>query len=55
MEATLHSTDLETTFKEIYRVLKPGKIFVSAQYCLKEAYRHSEHQDIIRMIDNLNG
>ncbi|KNC79580.1 hypothetical protein SARC_08028 [Sphaeroforma arctica JP610] len=56
MEATLHSTDLKTTFSEIYRVLKPGAKFVSAQYCLLDAYDGSkEHKDLIRVIDNTNG
>eukprot|EP00121_Abeoforma_whisleri_P001182 Awhi_evm1s1049 len=56
MEATLHSTDLSVTFAEIYRVLKPGARFVSAQYCLLDAYDGSEeHKEIIRVIDNTNG
>eukprot|EP00122_Pirum_gemmata_P021185 Pgem_evm1s19757 len=56
MEATLHSTDLLTTFKEINRVLKPGAKFVSAQYCLKDNYDGSDyHKDLLRVIDNTNG
>eukprot|EP01134_Creolimax_fragrantissima_P002587 CFRG2587T1 len=56
MEATLHSTDLKETFTEIFRVLKPGGRFVSAQYCLLDSYDDSpEHRELIRVIDNTNG
>jgi sterol 24-C-methyltransferase len=57
MEATLHSTDRARTFKELFRVLKPGAKLVSAQYCLLDAYNDKDetHREIIRQIDNFNG
>jgi len=56
-EATLHSTDRLKTFKEIYRVLKPGGRFISAQYCLLDAYddNNAYHREVIRRVDNTNG
>jgi len=56
-EATLHSTDLLRTFKEVYRVLKPGARFVSAQYCCTPKYdpKNPTHRDILTRIDNTNG
>jgi len=56
-EALLHSTDRYTTFKELFRVLKPGGKFLTAQYCLLKDYdeKNLEHRDIIRRIDNTNG
>jgi len=56
-EATLHSTDTLRTFKEIFRVVKPGGRVVTAQYCLLELYvpTNPTHVDIIRRVDNTNG
>jgi len=56
-EATLHSTHRPTTFKELYRVLKPGGKMISAQYCLLKDYdeKNEEHKAIIRKVDNTNG
>jgi len=56
-ESTLHSTDHLTTFRELFRVLKPGGRVVSAQYCLLDAYdpKNPRHVDIIRRVDNTNG
>lgn len=56
-EAILHSTDRERTFKEVFRVLKPGARFVTAQYCLLDNYdaNNEHHKDIIRRVDNTNG
>lgn len=56
-EATLHSTDTLTTFKELYRILKPGGRIVTAQYTLLDAYDpdNERHVDIIRRVDNTNG
>jgi sterol 24-C-methyltransferase len=56
-EAILHSTHRETTFREVHRVLKPDALFITAQYCLLDAYdpENAEHVDIIRRVDNTNG
>ena len=56
-EATLHSTDLDRTFAEIYRLLKPGGRYVTAQYCLLDGYDpdNEHHRDVIRRVDNTNG
>jgi sterol 24-C-methyltransferase len=56
-EATLHSTDTTKTFKELYRVLKPGGRIVTAQYTLLDAYdeKNAYHRDIIERVDNTNG
>ena len=56
-EATLHSTDLDRTFAEIYRLLKPGGRYVTAQYCLLDGYdpENEHHRDVIRRVDNTNG
>jgi len=56
-EAILHSVDRERTFREVYRILKPGALFLTAQYCLLDAYdeKNPHHVDVIRRVDNTNG
>lgn len=56
IEATLHSDDLEKTFREIHRTLKPGARFVTTQYCLTKQYdpAFELHRGIIQDIDETN-
>ncbi|XP_062507095.1 uncharacterized protein LOC134183534 [Corticium candelabrum] len=55
IEAVLHAKDSRRVFSEIYRVLKPGGIYISHDWAMKEKYdeSNSEHRQIIKsMVDN---
>eukprot|EP01116_Phalansterium_solitarium_P005515 TRINITY_DN1723_c0_g1_i2.p1 TRINITY_DN1723_c0_g1~~TRINITY_DN1723_c0_g1_i2.p1 ORF type:complete len:330 (-),score=71.47 TRINITY_DN1723_c0_g1_i2:913-1860(-) len=56
-EALCHSADLARTFREIFRVLKPGGRFVTAHYCCTDKWdpNNPEHVAIMRQFDNLIG
>nr|XP_043610143.1 24-methylenesterol C-methyltransferase 3-like [Erigeron canadensis] len=53
IEATCHAPQLEAVYKEIYRVLKPGSMYVSYEWVTTELYNNddSEHVDIIQGIE----
>lgn len=53
IEATCHAPDRVDVFSEIYRVLKPGSLFASYEWCLTDGYRGSdpEHRRIKKGIE----
>ncbi|CAL5378079.1 unnamed protein product [Camellia sinensis] len=53
IEATCHAPKLEEVYSEIYRVLKPGSLYVSYEWVTTELYRgdDAEHVDIIQGIE----
>ncbi|KAF8701578.1 hypothetical protein HU200_033500 [Digitaria exilis] len=48
IEATIHAPDALGAYKEIYRVLKPGKFFALDELCLTDKFdpSNSKHMDI---------
>jgi len=48
IEATCHAPDAEKCYKEIFRVLKPGGVFASYEWCLTDEYdaKNEEHKRI---------
>ncbi|KAK4804272.1 hypothetical protein SAY86_004089 [Trapa natans] len=53
IEATCHAPNLEEVYSEIYRVLKPGALYVSYEWVTTELYRgdNPEHTEIIQGIE----
>ncbi|XP_047322113.1 24-methylenesterol C-methyltransferase 2-like [Impatiens glandulifera] len=53
IEATCHAPKLEEVYGEIYRVMKPGSLYVSYEWVTTELYRagDSEHEEIIQGIE----
>jgi len=57
IEATAHAPDKVACYSEIYRVLKPGGVFGSYEWCLTENYNpeSEEHRNIKRGIEEGDG
>ncbi|KAK9755113.1 hypothetical protein RND81_01G003200 [Saponaria officinalis] len=53
IEATCHAPKLEDVYSEVYRVLKPGSMFVSYEWVTTDKYdgENAEHRDIIQGIE----
>lgn len=53
IEATCHAPKLEEVYQEIYRVLKPGSLYVSYEWVTTELYKAEdpEHVEIIHGIE----
>ncbi|KAL3613927.1 24-methylenesterol C-methyltransferase 2 [Castilleja foliolosa] len=53
IEATCHAPNLEEVYGEIYRVLKPGSLYVSYEWVTTELYRGDdpEHVEVIQAIE----
>ncbi|KAM7479477.1 hypothetical protein LguiA_027690 [Lonicera macranthoides] len=53
IEATCHAPNLEEVYSEIYRVLKPGSMYVSYEWVTTELYRadNPEHVEVIQGIE----
>lgn len=53
IEATCHAPELEEVYAEIYRVLKPGALYVSYEWVTTDEYKsdNSEHVEIIHGIE----
>ncbi|KAL0376258.1 UNVERIFIED_CONTAM: 24-methylenesterol C-methyltransferase 2 [Sesamum calycinum] len=53
IEATCHAPKLEDVYSEIYRVLKPGTLYVSYEWVTTELYRGDdpEHVEVIQGIE----
>lgn len=56
IDATCHAPKLEDVYGEVYRVLKPGSMYVSYEWVTTELYRveEPEHVDIIQGIERTN-
>ncbi|KAI5073921.1 hypothetical protein GOP47_0011934 [Adiantum capillus-veneris] len=54
IEATCHAPQLRDVYAEIYRVLKPGKLYVTYEWVTTPLYRadNSEHVEIIHGIEH---
>ncbi|KAG5539088.1 hypothetical protein RHGRI_019592 [Rhododendron griersonianum] len=48
LEATCHAADVVGSYKEIYRVLKPGQCFAAYEWCMTNSFdlHNQEHQKI---------
>jgi sterol 24-C-methyltransferase len=57
IEATVHAPDLAEVYREIYRVLKPGSLFLTCEWCMTSVFNpeDAEHQAIKRAIEIGNG
>ena len=57
IEATCHAPDAVGCYSEIFRVLKPGGVFASYEWCLTDAYdpKNEEHRRIRQEILIGNG
>ncbi|KAK4743857.1 hypothetical protein SAY87_010169 [Trapa incisa] len=57
IEATCHAPDVYESYKEIYRVLKPGQCFAAYEWCMTDSYDPSnrDHQNIKAEIELGNG
>ncbi|XP_010471758.1 PREDICTED: 24-methylenesterol C-methyltransferase 3-like [Camelina sativa] len=53
IEATCHAPKLEEVYSEIFRVMKPGALFVSYDWVKTEKYRDDdeEHKDLIQGLE----
>jgi sterol 24-C-methyltransferase len=56
-QATCHASDRRAVYSEIFRILKPGALFVGDEWCLTPAYNpdNAEHRRIKRDIEVGNG
>ncbi|KAL2895252.1 24-methylenesterol C-methyltransferase 2 [Bienertia sinuspersici] len=56
IEATCHAPKLQEVYAEIYRVLKPGSLFVSYEWVTTSKYNNDnqEHRDVIQGIEQGN-
>ena len=52
IEATCHAPRRQDVYGEIYRVLKPGQIFATYEWCLTPKY--DKNNDFHRLIKNVN-
>ena len=50
IEATCHSKDLGSVYREIFRVLKPGALFADMAWCATEDYdpQNSKHVKVVK-------
>lgn len=57
LQATPHTSDKVGVYAEIYRVLKPGGLFASDEWCLTPAYDadNSEHQRLKKLMEHGGG
>lgn len=57
IEATAHAPDKVACYKELMRVLKPGGLFASYEWCLTDEYdaTNAEHQKIKKYIEEGDG
>jgi sterol 24-C-methyltransferase len=57
IEATCHAPERESLFREILRVLRPGALFASYEWCMTDAFDASsvEHRRIKRAIERGDG
>jgi sterol 24-C-methyltransferase len=57
IEATCHAPDRNGVYSEILRVLKPGGIFATYEWCLTDAFdaKNDEHQFIKKAIEEGDG
>jgi len=57
IEATCHAPDREGVYSEILRVLKPGGVFATYEWCLTDSYdtKNSEHRWIKKAIEEGDG
>lgn len=53
IEATCHAPKLEDVYREIYRVMKPGALYVSYEWVTTDKYRsdNPEHVEVIQGIE----
>ncbi|KAG2254434.1 hypothetical protein Bca52824_084570 [Brassica carinata] len=53
IEATCHAPKLEEVYAEIYRVMKPGSLYVSYEWVTTDKYRDDdeEHREVIQGIE----
>ena len=51
-EATCHSKDLLEVYSEVYRVLKPGSLFVDVAWLVTDKY-NPKNPDHVRIKDRL--
>ncbi|CAN7130424.1 unnamed protein product [Brassica rapa subsp. narinosa] len=53
IEATCHAPKLEEVYAEIYRVMKPGSLYVSYEWVTTDKYRDDdeEHKEVIQGIE----
>ncbi|PWA70387.1 ERGosterol biosynthesis methyltransferase [Artemisia annua] len=56
IEATCHAPILEDVYREIFRVLKPGSMYVSYEWVTRDLYhaQNPKHVDIIQGIERGN-
>ena len=49
IEATCHCAQLSTVYREVFRVLKPGGLFVSYEWISTDKYNpsNSNHKEIV--------
>jgi sterol 24-C-methyltransferase len=57
IEATVHAPDLTEAYRDIYRVLKPGGLFATHEWCMTSQFDADrvEHRGIKRAIEIGNG
>jgi sterol 24-C-methyltransferase len=57
IEATCHAPDREALFREILRVLRPGALFASYEWCMTDRFEagSAEHQRMKRAIERGDG